>query len=98
VAQVEKKSDVSIQDTTLVNAPNGAKRGGLSAAVRVLEEACEPLNCKTIVERILQKGYWTTSGKTPEATINAAIAREIKAKGDTSRFCQVQRGLFALAR
>jgi restriction system protein len=47
---------------------------------------------------MLQKGYWETGGKTPEATINAAIAREIKAKGDTARFRKVQRGLFTLAK
>ena len=75
-----------------------AKRGGLNAAVRVLEEAGQPLNCKTIVERMLQRGYWATNGKTPEATINAAIAREIKTKGDSSRFRKVQRGLFTLTK
>ena len=78
--------------------PNSAKRGGLNAAVRVLEEAGGPLNCKTIVERMLEKGYWATGGKTPQATINAAISREIKAKGELSRFRKVQRGLFTLAK
>ena len=98
LAQVENKSEVLAHATTSAEEPNGAKRGGLNAAVHVLEEAGEPLNCKTIVERMLQQGYWATGGKTPDATINAAIAREIKTKGDTSRFRKVQRGLFTLAK
>ena len=95
---VEHKIERPAQDTTLLQEPNTAKRGGLNAAVRVLDEAGQPLNCKTIVERMLQQGYWATGGKTPEATINAAIAREIKTKGELSRFRKVQRGLFTLAK
>jgi hypothetical protein len=53
---------------------------------------CRPF-CK-----MLQQGYWATGGKTPAATINAAIAREIKTKGELSRFRKVQRGLFTLAK
>jgi hypothetical protein len=97
-AQVATKSAEPNKDTTSSKERDGAKRGGLNAAARVLTEAGEPLNCKIIVERMLQQGYWTTNGKTPEATLNAAIAREIKIKGDTSRFRKVQRGLFTLAK
>ena len=85
-AHVEKNSESAAQDTTPATEPNSAKRGGLGAAVRVLEEAGQPLNCKTLVERMLQQGYWTTNGRTPESTLNAAIAREIKTKGPLSRF------------
>jgi hypothetical protein len=97
-AQGATKSSDSAKDITSSNEPNSAKRSGLNAAVRVLEEAGEPLNCKTIVERMLQQGHWATKGKTPEATLNSAIAKEIKTKGEASRFCKVQRGLFALAK
>lgn len=95
---VENKIEAPAKDATSATEPNSAKRGGLNAAVRVLEEGGEPLNCKTIVERMLQKGYWTTNGRTPESTLNAAIAREIKTKGEASRFRKVQRGLFTLAK
>ena len=98
VAQVENKSEGIAHDASLPQEPNIAQRGGLNAAVRVLEKAGDPLNCKTLVERMIQQGYWATGGKTPAATINAAIAREIKIKGDTSRFRKVQRGLFTLAK
>ena len=56
------------------------------------------LNTATMVERMLAKALWKTSGKTPAATIYAAIIREIKVKGDKSRFRKTDRGLFELAK
>jgi len=53
----------------------GGTMSGLDAAAKVLAESGEPLNCKTIVERAIEKGYWKTGGKTPAATIYAAILR-----------------------
>jgi len=69
---------------------------GLDAAAKVLAEAGEPLNCKTIVQCALAKGYWKTGGKTPQATVYAAIIREITKKGDASRFAKAERGKFTL--
>ena len=66
-------------------------------AAKVLEEAGEPLDCKSIVERALEKGYWRSDGKTPNATIRAAILREIQKKGDDARFRKVSRGKFEFA-
>ena len=74
--------------------PKG-KLSGLDAAAKVLAEAGEPLRSKQIVETMLAKGYWTTNGKTPAATIYAAILREIQAKGKEARFKKTDRGLFA---
>ena len=77
----------------------GAKRpSGLDAAAQVLAEAKEPLGAKEIVERMLAKGLWQTSGRTPSATIYAAVIREIAAKGDDGRFRKVDRGKFELAK
>ena len=70
---------------------------GLDAAAKVLEEAGEPLSCKAIVERAFEKGYWQSEGKTPAATVYAAILREMQKKGDDARFRKMGRGLFALA-
>ena len=76
----------------------GAKRpSGLDAAAQVLAEAGEPLNTKAMVDRMLAQGLWQTNGKTPAATIYAAILREINTKGDAARFRKVERGKFALA-
>jgi hypothetical protein len=73
------------------------KPGGLSSALRVLEEAGTPLHCQEMVKQMLEKGYWKTDGKTPSSTIYSAIVREIKAKGDASRFRKTERGKFAIA-
>jgi hypothetical protein len=72
------------------------KMSGLDAAAKVLTEAGEPLNTKTMVERAIERGYWTTNGKTPAATIYAAIIREIAVKGDASRFAKADRGMFKI--
>ena len=71
---------------------------GLDAAAKVLADAGEPLGCKEMVERMLAKGLWKTSGKTPAATIYAAIIREIAKKGKDARFRKVDRGRFELAK
>ena len=74
--------------------PKTDKRpSGLDLAAQVLARAQKPLNAKEITERVLEAG-WTTNGQTPEATLHAAIAREIKAKGSDARFAKVGRGLF----
>ena len=74
-----------------------AKVSGLDAAAQVLAEAKKPMTAKAMVEAMLSKGLWTTGGKTPEATIYAAIIREIAAKGTEARFKKVDRGQFAYA-
>ena len=74
------------------------KMSGLDAAAKVLAEAGEPMNAKAIVEAMLAKGLWQTEGKTPAATIYSAMFREIKAKGDASRFRVAERGKFAVAK
>ena len=72
------------------------KPGGLDAAARVLREAGVPMNCGDIVKTALEKGYWQTGGKTPSATIYAAILREINVKGANARFRKTARGHFEL--
>ena len=73
-------------------APRGMS--GLEAAVKVLVSSREPMGCGEIMERILAQKLWSTSGKTPAATLNAAIIREIRDKGKESRFKKVGRGKF----
>ena len=77
-------------------ATKAKKPSGLDAAVKVLGEAGEALNCKGIVDRALEKGYWKTNGKTPHATVYSAILREIQKKGKNARFKITERGKFAL--
>ena len=74
------------------------KTSGLNAAAKVLAEAGEPLSCKQIVERAFEKGYWQSEGRTPAATIYAALLREIQNRGDRARFRKAARGKFILAK
>jgi hypothetical protein len=71
VATVAKKA------RTVVPAPRPAGTGkrisGLDAAVTVLAEAGQPLSAGDMVKRMLGKGLWKTSGKTPAATIYTAV-------------------------
>ena len=46
-----------------------------------------------LTERAIAAG-WKTSGATPHATLYAAMIREIRDKGNESRFQKVDRGLF----
>ena len=72
------------------------KMSGLDAAAKVLTDAGIAMNCADIVKTALDKGYWTTNGKTPAATIYAAIIREIAVKGTASRFAKAERGMFKI--
>ncbi|MCL4266668.1 MAG: restriction endonuclease [Anaerolineae bacterium] len=68
----------------------------LDAVAIVLAEAGEPLHYKEITRRILLQNLWQTEGKTPDATINAQLAVNIKKLDAKSRFQRVGKGIFAL--
>lgn len=101
-----KKASASPKKAATASAAKKTKRSdksdrpkrvsGLDLAARVLASAKEPLNAKTIAERAITAG-WKTNGKTPHATLYAAIIREIDAKGSESRFKKTDRGLFTHA-
>src|SRR5450755_2752482 len=71
------------------------KLSALDAAAKVLQEAGQPMNCQEMIQAMATKGYWSSpAGKTPAATLYAAIAREIKIKGKDARFTKAERGQF----
>ena len=75
----------------------GAKKIGLlEAAVQVLGEEKRPMNAKEMVALVLERGLWSSNGKTPAATLYAAILREIQKRGADARFRKVGRGRFSL--
>ena len=70
----------------------------LNAAATVLERSGEAMPVRAMIEEAKASGLWTpTGGKTPEQTLYSAIIREIKDKGDASRFRKEGRGRFAFA-
>ena len=70
--------------------------GCLDAAAEVLNATGAPMRCKDMIAAMAEKGLWTSTASTPEATLYSAILREITTKGDKSRFLKTDRGHFAL--
>ncbi len=72
------------------------KMSALDAAAKLLSESKQPLRCREMIEQMAAKGYWKSpGGRTPAATLYAAITREINTKGQDARFKKMDRGLFA---
>jgi len=88
LAPAAKKADV----------PKEKKLSLIDAAVQVLGESKEPLNCKQMVEQVAAKKLWSSDAATPWATLYSAILRELQKKGKDARFQKVERGRFALAK
>ena len=74
----------------------GKRLTALDAAARVLAESGQAMSCGELIAAMAAKGYWTSpAGKTPSATLYAAMAREIQVKGAAARFRKTERGKFA---
>jgi hypothetical protein len=74
------------------------RMSALDAAAQVLAKAKQPVRAKELIQQMAAEGLWESpGGKTPEATLYAAMLREISKKGDESRFRKVDRGAFAAA-
>lgn len=96
-SSTDGKVTATDKPTKTAEAPAKPKRvSGLDAAAQVLAEAGGTMGSRQIVDVMLAKGLWKTSGKTPHATIYAAIIRDIQKKGSRSRFERVARGRFML--
>ena len=94
-AKAEAKAKIAAPSPKAVP-PKGL--GLLSAAAAVLERSDAPMSVKAMIEAAKSEGLWTPKGgKTPEQTLYSAIIREIRDKGNASRFRKEGRGLFAFA-
>lgn len=94
--------DARLESNEKANAKNArstqAKKASLlDAAAAILADG--PAGAKRIVELAAERGLWKSpAGKTPHATLSAAIRREIKNKGAASRFRLDGPGMFAVAK
>ena len=72
----------------------------VNAAAAVLERSDEPLPVKAMIEQAKAAGLWSPGGgKTPEQTLYSSIIREIREKGERSRFRRGEaKGTFAFVR
>ena len=97
-ALVEKTKKPAAKKATTNGEAKPKKLSAIDAAAQVLANSKEPMNCKALIEAMAAKGLWTSpGGKTPHATLYAAISSEIAKKGKEARFKKTDRGHFALA-
>ena len=69
----------------------------LDAAAQVLAKAEKPMRAQELIAAMAEQGLWSSpAGKTPHATLYAAMMRESRDKGAASRFRKVDRGLFEI--
>jgi hypothetical protein len=66
------------------------------AAIRVLKESKQPLHSDEITRRALEQNLIETSGATPELTMGAVLATDIKVKKEKSPFVRKAPATFAL--
>lgn len=73
--------------TKAAKEPKPKRVSCLDAAATVLAAANRPMNSHEMILAMAEQGLWTSpGGKTPAATLYAAITREIAAKGSEARF------------
>ncbi len=71
----------------------------LDAAAQVLKASGRPMRAQELITAMAEQKLWTSpNGKTPHATLYAAIPREIGNKGSEARFRKVERGKFEFGR
>ena len=90
--------DVDAKAPKEPKAPKAPKAlSAINAAAIVLDKAGTPLTTSEMITQMTDQGLWTSpGGKTPAATLYAAILREIGVKLEKSRFVKTQRGKFGL--
>lgn len=67
-----------------------------TAALQVLTDESKPLHYKEITKLALEKGILETDGATPDASMNAQLAVEIKRLGEASDFIRIGPGIFTI--
>ena len=73
------------------------KLSALDAAAHVLAKNGKPMTAQELILSMAEKNLWASpGGKTPHATLYAAMIREIGSKGKDARFRKVERGLFTI--
>jgi len=67
----------------------------INAALQVLQQRKIPMTCPELIDVLATEDLWTSpGGKTPAATLYAAIGRSIKDLGKASPFRKTERGKF----
>ena len=90
-----KTSGISKTSKPKSKPPKLPKLSALDAAAQILESRGEAMRARDLIEAMAKQGLWKSpGGKTPDATLSAAMNRKITKLGRASRFKKVDRGLF----
>lgn len=93
--ETEKLAKARIAKAKTQAADKPKRVSALDAAAEVLKAEGKPMRAKDLIEAMTAGGLWSSpNGKTPEATLYAAMIREIATKGSEARFEKVERGMF----
>ncbi len=98
VAKPVAKAEVRAAKAKKAKADNEKPKrvSALDAAAQVLAKAGKPMRAQELIAAMAEQGLWSSpAGKTPHATLYAAMMRESRDKGTAARFRKVDRGLFA---
>ncbi|GJQ27323.1 MAG: hypothetical protein HBSAPP02_23550 [Phycisphaerae bacterium] len=96
VAAAKARSKKATAATKTTGAAKPKRVSALDAAAQVLKAAGKPMRSGELITAMAEKGLWTSpGGKTPEATLYAAMMREARDKKAESRFKKIDRGQFA---
>jgi hypothetical protein len=104
VREAEKEAETArtdVRNAGITERKGGHTLGamsGLDAAYKVLLEEGRPMRAKEITRLAQERGYCELRGRTPDATISAAMETEMKRKGKDSRFTKADKGLFVVNR
>ena len=66
------------------------------AAIKILHDSGEPLHYQEMTKRVLDQELIDSGSKTPDASLNAVLAVDIKRHGSSSIFTRVKPGVFGL--
>ncbi len=94
--------DEQPENTEQAAVSSSKNKHSLLDAAEIVLKTCprQPLSAKAIIKLAAEDGIWKPgAGKTPANTLHASINKEIKVKGDASRFRRSSevRGAFLLA-
>jgi hypothetical protein len=93
---VEETATTTADSSPKATTPANPLRA-LDAAAKVLGETGQSMSCPELITAMAANGYWhSPKGRTPAATLYAALLRELQTKGDQARFRKTGRGKFAL--
>ncbi|HNO80383.1 MAG TPA: winged helix-turn-helix domain-containing protein [Phycisphaerae bacterium] len=90
-----KKAKAALPKKEAAKSDKPKRVSAIDAAAQVLKKTGKAMRAQELIVAMAEQKLWTSpGGKTPHATLYAAILREINNKGEAARFTKVERGQF----